>query len=80
MERGPTEAIIGAGCAMAWSCGVQNSYCASVGCLEGDGQDIWDNRILPGNMKDVRILCWDEEAELKEQILLWLMFEDADLV
>ena len=33
-----------------------------------DGQDIWDNLlqdngILPGNVKDVRILCQDEEAE-----------------
>ena len=49
----------------------------------GDGQDIWDNLlrdngILPGNVKDVRILCQDEEAESKEQILLRLMFEDAN--
>ena len=48
----------------------------------GNGQDIWDNLlqdngILPGNVKDVRMLCQDEEAELKEQISLWLMFEDA---
>ena len=49
-----------------------------------DGQDIWDNllqdnRILPGNVKDARILCQDEEAESKEQISLQLMFEDMNL-
>ena len=50
----------------------------------GNGQNIWDNllqdnRILPGNVKDTRILCWDEEVESKEQISLRLMFEDTNL-
>ena len=49
----------------------------------GDGQDIWDNLIqdngiLPGNVKDARILCRDEEVESKEQISLRLMFEDTN--
>jgi len=50
----------------------------------GDGQDIWanllqDNGILAENVKDMRILCWEEETELKEQLSLWLMFEDVNL-
>jgi len=50
----------------------------------GGGQDIWanllqDNGILAENVKDVRILCREEETELKEQLSLRLMFEDVNL-
>jgi len=50
----------------------------------GGGQDIWanllqDNGILAENVKDMRILCREEETELKEQLSLRLMFEDVNL-
>jgi len=43
------------------------------------GNLLQDNEILAKNVKDVRILCQDEETGLKEQLSLWLMFEDANL-
>jgi len=53
--------------------------------VRDNGQDIWanllqDNGILAENVKDVRILCREEETESKEQLSLWLMFEDVNLV
>ena len=52
--------------------------------VRDNGQDIWanllqDNGILAENVKDVRILCQEEETESKEQLSLWLMFEDVNL-
>ena len=45
---------------------------APLGCLEWQWPGhldnlLWDNGILPGNVKDVRILCWDEEVELRSR-------------